>query len=210
MNPLIYSQVGQTQADTPLNNEAVYTFTGGLRGAGLEFEFNLFGLAQSEPDYGSKADNLLREAARHLLSEIYLPLLPWDAIDRPNPQEALSTVIGFDKEHIEATIFATFVDQYVYLAWHGKAQAYHLSEEDGIEPVVSEDETGITSLTIEAGEYILLCASGICPKLSTDRMHQIIYQAPNLFDACNQLAGLAEEIDEVEHPVALLIHRPPG
>ncbi|MBN1287100.1 MAG: hypothetical protein JXB47_16995 [Anaerolineae bacterium] len=205
---LIHAQVGKTRTGATQGDEAVYTFTGGLRGAGLEFEFSLFGLARGEPGRGAEADGFLREAARHLLREIYLPLLPWETVDRPNPHDTLSTVMKFDTTHIEAAIFAVIVDQYVHLAWHGGAQAYHLASASGVEPIVSEDETGITSLTLSGGEYLLLCATGVCQEIATDDVYQAVYQASSLFDACDRLAAITKKPDEDVVPPAILVHRP--
>jgi hypothetical protein len=199
---LIHAQI---DPERYAGDAAIYTFSGGLRGAGLEFTFSLFAAIQGTGD--GDADALLRESAHHLLREVYIPLLPWQSTERPNPLDALSTIMAFEQPNIGAVTIALVFGSHVYLSWKGDGHAYLITGE-GIEPLVSEDETSIASTTIAPSNYLLLCASDTYNKIPSEQVLEILRSASNIQAACDQLTDLAADTNNGEPPLLILVHRP--
>ncbi len=204
---LNHAQAGILGAESPVNNQSIYTFTSGLHGTGLVFTFGLFALAQSRTGAKQDVDAALRDTARRLLREVYLPMLPWESTERPNPLDELTDAMAIDLKEIGAAVVAVVIGQYIYLGWHGDGRAFLLTDK-GVEPFVSEDNTQITSHQIAKGNHLLLCASSACPELSLDEAHQIISQAPTLQAACDELVGMMPAQEDERTPLVLLVHYP--
>ncbi len=203
---LTHAQTDFPRMGDTSSNKAFYTFTGGLHGAGIKFTFSIFALAQGKGDSSVDVDTLLRDVARRLLRDIYLPMIPWQATDRPNPFDALTDVMAFDMEAIKAAVIAVIINNHIYFGWQGESRVYLLSA-DTVEPLVSEDGTSIAAHTISEGQTLLLCGSSACQDIPTKKMLQILEAAPSLQTACDQLVETAAQHNAGDPPPILMIRR---
>ncbi len=198
---LIHGQASASPEN--LRDEAVYTFTGALNGAGREFSFNLFGLAQGAEDAGA----ILRAAAQQLLREIYLPLLPWDATNRPDALDALAAVLTAPQKTLTGMALAVIVDHRAYMGWQGDGRVYVLADMS-IEQFDFEGAEPVASQVVSPGMSLLLCTGGLWRNLSDHDILRAVEQTQSIQSACDQLVKQALLHDGDSRPFVVLIHRP--
>lgn len=196
----ILGQASAASGDAPID-EAVYTFTGALNGAGREFSFGLFGVAQGSEDAGP----VMRATARHLLREIYLPLLPWDATDRPNTLDTLATLMQTRQATLTGMAMAVVLDNRVYMGWQGDGRAYLLTEDDA-RHFADADAEPVASQVLSPGTSLLLCTGGLWQNVADDQILHTVQQASSIQEACDRLVDQATSRNGASRPLVLMIH----
>ncbi|GAB4451883.1 MAG: hypothetical protein Kow00120_22140 [Anaerolineae bacterium] len=201
----VFGEASGSPGGGEAGDEAVYTFTGALSGAGREFNFSLFGLVQGS----GEASAGMRATARQLLHDIYLPLLPWDATERPNALDSIATVVNAQHESLTSMALAIVVDSRAYLGWHGDGRVCVITEEGVAHfDYGNESPEPVASCVLSPGAYLLLCSGGLWQNLSDDDVMRIVTRAAGVQAACDELVNQALHHDEASRPLVVLVHRP--
>ena len=194
---------GTTSEEDAGVGEATYSFTGTMNGAGRALCYGVFGLAQGTGDVGSA----LRVATEHLLRDTYLPLLPWDATERPNTLDVIASVVNLSQEALTGLAIAVILDQRAYIGWHGEGRAYLLTDET-IEHLAAGSTEVVASHTLTPGASILLCSSGLWRNLPDAEIHEVVTQAGSVQEACSELVNRASWHDSPDRPLVLIVRYP--